>query len=336
VSPPTAGSPRAEVDPLELLTAYQHSAIVAAAVRTGVADALAEGPADAATVAAAKGLNERAVRMLLGAMAALGLAVHDAGDRFRLSDSGAELARAHPRSIASIVEKEWFFYRVWAGLDDAIVDGHARIGPWRERLEADPAQSRSFLLALDDLAARFGGELPGLAGADAAGRVLDVGGGAGSHAAALAAGGDGVEVTVLDLPAVEPILRERHPELRFVAGDLEAPRFGRPEGERWDTILLANILHDHSPERAGAIVAQAAGLLAPGGSLLLYEWVLNDDRDTPSAVALFALMMLVENEGGAAYTETELRGWLAAAGLDDVQVRRGGGPIAVVSGRSRS
>ena len=58
--------------------------------------------------------------------------------------------------------------------------------------------------------------------------------------------------------AVEPVLRERHPELAFVAGDLDQPRFGRPPGERWEAVLLANILHDHPAERCPAIVATAA------------------------------------------------------------------------------
>jgi hypothetical protein len=43
---------------------------------------------------------------------------------------------------------------------------------------------------------------------------------------------------------------------------------------------------------------------------------------------------MVENEGGAAYTEAEVREWLGRAGLQDVQVRRPGGPIAVISSRS--
>ena len=68
---------------------------------------------------------------------------------------------------------------------------------------------------------------------------------------------------MLDLPVVEPVLRERHPELAFVAGDLDLPRFGRPAGERWDAVLLANVLHDHPPARCQAIVATAAGLLTP-------------------------------------------------------------------------
>jgi O-methyltransferase domain/Dimerisation domain len=138
------------VNPLDLATAYQQSAVVAAACVTGVADAIAAGPRPPEAVAAACGTSPRATRALLGSLVALGLA------------------------------------------------------------------------------ARFGGELPALAGLAGPGRLLDVGGGAGSHAAALARAVPGLEATVLDLPAVEPVFRERHPELAFVPGDLDRPRFGRP------------------------------------------------------------------------------------------------------------
>lgn len=324
----------APVDCLGLLTAYQHSAILAATVRTGVADAIAHGPRHAEEIAVERGLHAPSVRKLLGAMVALGLAVRE-DDGHRLADGAAELASDHPRTLATIVEKEWFFYKAWSGLEDAVRDGHARIAPWRERLAGDPGQSERFLGALDDLAARFGGGLPALAGLERGGRLLDVGGGAGSHAANLVATVPGLEATVLDLPAVERVAHMRHPGLPFVAGDLELPRFGRPDGESWDAVLLANILHDHPAEECRRLVAEAAGLLAPGGTLLLYEWVLDEDRDGPPDVALFAVMMLVENEGGAAYTAGELSGWLEEAGLQGVEVRSGAGPIAVVRGRAR-
>ena len=317
------------MNPLELATAYQQSAVVAAACAGGVADAIAGGPRPAEAVAAACGTDPRATRVLLGAMVALGLADHGPAG-YALSADGAELASGHPRSVARIVAKEWFFYQAWAGLAASLGDGHARIPPWRERLAADPGRSLDFLRALDDLAARFGGELPALAGLEGPGRLLEAGGGAGSHAAALAWAVPGLEATVLDLPAVEPLVAERHPELAFVAGDLDRPRFGRPPTERWDAVLLANVLHDHPRERCQAVVAAAAGLLAPGGTLLVYEWVLDEGGDTPPAVALFDLMMLVENEGGAAWPAATLTGWLRAAGLTGIKLRRGAGPIAVL------
>jgi len=97
-----------------------------------------------------------------------------------------------------------------------------------------------------------------------------------------------------------------------------------------DVVLLANILHDHPAGRCQAIVATAAGLLAPGGTLLVYEWALDDDGDGPPAVALFDLMMLVENEGGAAWPAAELTAWLETAGLTEIRLRRGAGPNAVL------
>jgi hypothetical protein len=247
------------VNPLDLATAYQQSAVVAAACASGVADAIATEPRPAEAVAAACGTSPRATRALLGGLVALGLAGHGPAG-YALSADGATLASDHPESVALIVAKEWFFYQAWAGLPESLGDGHARIAPWRDRLAADPGRSLDFLRALDDLAARFAGELPGLAGLKGPGRLLDVGGGAGSHAAALTRAVPGLEATVLDLPAVEPVLRERHPELAFVAGDLDRPRFGRPPAERWDVVLLANILHDHPAGRCQAIVATAAGL----------------------------------------------------------------------------
>lgn len=320
-------------DPLRLAEAYQQTAIVAAACQTGVADALWASPGlDAATVAERCSTHPRATRSLLAALRGLGLCeVRDGG--WTLSEAGAPLAREHPSSVAGIVAKEHVFYGVWGDLAGAVRDGHARMAPWRERLDSDPETALSFLRALDDLAARFGGELPALADAPAAGRVLDVGGGAGSHAAALRAHAPGLEAVVLDLPAVEAVVRERHPELAFVAGDLDAPRFGRPEGETWDAVLLANVLHDLDAAAAARCVRGAAELLAPGGVLLAYEWVLDDDALGPPAVVPFALMMLVENEGGNAWTEGELRGWCGAAGLVDVELRRGLGPIAVLRAR---
>jgi SAM-dependent methyltransferase len=320
------------VEPLELLTGYQGAAILGTAIELGVPGALASGPRTAAEVASDLGTDERATGYLLGALAVLGL-VRVEGDperRFGLSERGSELVEGTPGSAAEIVRKEWFFYRVWADLPAAVTDGHARIPPWRDRLRDDPRQSLAFLRALDDLAARFGAGLPELAGIERGGRLLDVGGGAGSHSAYLEAAVPGLEATVLDLPAAEQVLRERHPELRFVGGDFEQLRFGRPDGEQWDHVLLANLLHDHPPARCRELIAEAAGLLAPGGTLLIYDWVLGEDGVSPPDVALFALMMLVENEGGGTWTEAQIRAWVEEAGLHPEPLRRNPGPIAVL------
>jgi SAM-dependent methyltransferase len=316
---------------VDLMTAYQGSALIGTAVESGLADLLAEGPLTLDEIIAKLGTDDRGTMALLAGLASYELVERDE-DRFGLTGLGAPLAGSHPETVAQIVLKEWFFYKLWAEMPIAVKDGHARTGPWRERLENDPSQAHAFLRALDDLCTLFGGELPELAGLDAAGRLLDAGGGAGSHAANLVEANPEIEATVLDLPGAEPVLRERHPELGFVEGDLDQPRFGRPEDENWDYVLLSNILHDHPADRCARHVSEAASLLGPGGSLVIYDWVIDPGRTSPPGVARFTPMMVVENEGGWTWSEEEIAGWLTDAGLDPQPMKRGFGPIAVIRG----
>jgi SAM-dependent methyltransferase len=321
-----AASPYSVVDQI---TAYQQSALIGTAVELGLPNALNGRSATLAELVDELGADERGLMGLLAGLVDFGL-VEREGDRFSLTAAGSLLADDHPETVAWIARKEWFFYRLWAKMPDAVMTGHSQTEAWRARLDDDPDQAHDFLRALDDLCRLYGGDLPGLAGLETGGRLLDIGGGAGSHAANLVEATPGLEATVLDLPGVEPVLRERHPELEFIEGDLDLPRFGRPDGEQWDYLLVSNILHDNPAEVNGRIIAEAADLLRPGGTLIIYEWVIDEGRTSPPGAASFTPMMVIENEGGWTWTEAEIAGWLTAAGLEPSPINRGGGPIAVI------
>lgn len=322
----SAASPYSVVDQI---TSYQQSALIGTAVELGLPNALYERSATLTDLVGELGANERGLMGLLAGLVDFGIIERD-GDLFSLTDAGSLLADEHPDTVAWIARKEWFFYRLWAKMPDAVMTGHTQTQAWRVRLKTDPDQAHDFLRALDDLCRLYGGDLPGLAGLESGGRLLDAGGGAGSHAANLVEAVPGLEATVLDLPGVEPVLRERHPDLDFVEGDLDTSRFGRPEGEQWDYVLVSNILHDHPAEENRRIIAEAADLLAPGGSLVVYEWVVDEGRTTPPGAASFTPMMVIENEGGWTWTEAEIAEWMTAAGLEPKPMNRGQGPIAVI------
>ena len=315
------------------ITSYQQSALIGTGVEVGLFNALYGSPKSLDQLTGELDTDSRGTMGLLSGLVTFGLV--DRQDKtFRLTANGELLADDHPDSIAMISRKEWFFYKLWAEMPAAVKTGHSQTGAWRDRLENDPDQAHDFLRALDDLCRLYGGDLPGLAGslatADSPARLLDLGGGAGSHSANLIAANPGLEATVLDLPGAEPVLKERHPELGFVAGDIDQPRFGRPEGEDWDYILISNILHDRPAEENERIIREAAGLLAPGGSLVIYEWVIDEGRTSPEGVAKFTPMMVIENEGGWTWTEAEIGQWIESAGLRPRPISQGPGPIAVL------
>ncbi|MGA7396660.1 MAG: methyltransferase [Solirubrobacterales bacterium] len=322
----SGASPYAVADQI---TSYQQSALIGTAVELGLANSLYGKPQTLDQLTAALGTDPRGTMGLLSGLVTFGIVERD-GDSFSLTDAGELLADDHPETVGWIARKEWFFYQLWAKMPEAVKTGHAQTGAWRERLENDPEQAHSFLIALDDLCRLYGGDLPGLAALEGPGKLLDIGGGAGSHSANLAAAVDGLEATVLDLPGAEAVLQQRHPELDFVAGDFDLPRFGRPEGELWDYVLISNILHDNPSERNERIVAEAAKLLAPDGKLVIYEWVIDEGRTSPDGVAKFTPMMVIENEGGWTWSEAEIAGWIEAAGLVPEPMNRGGGPIAAI------
>lgn len=315
------------------ITSYQESALIGTAVEVGLPNALYGSPMTLAQLTAELGTDPRGTMGLLSGLVTFGI-INRRDETYRLTANGELLADDHPESIAMISRKEWFFYKLWASMPEAVRTGHTQTGAWRNRLENDPDQAHDFLRALDDLCRLYGGDLPGLAGLEKGGRLLDVGGGAGSHAANLVKAVDGLKATVLDLPGAEPVLNERHPELDFLAGDIDQPRFGRPEGETWDYVLVSNILHDHPAEENERIIREAAGLLAPGGSLVIYEWVIDEGRTSPPGVASFTPMMVIENEGGWTWTESEIGDWIRAAGLTPRPISQGPGPIAVIRAES--
>lgn len=102
-----------------------------------------------------------------------------------------------------------------------------------------------------------------------------------------------------------------------------------------DAVFASRVLH-HAP-RPAETVGHIAGLLAPGGALVVLDYVAHDDDQMRDAQADLWL----------GFTPEELSGFLRDAGLCDVQARelpaafRGGGPDRhltwqVVSGRKPS
>ena len=89
--------------------------------------------------------------------------------------------------------------------------------------------------------------------------------------------------------------------------------------------LLGNVLHLHGPSWCARFVAAAARYVRPGGRVIIKELRVDDDRTGPLEGLLFALNMAIYTGEGDVYVTSQLRAWLAEAGLVNVR------PIALAA-----
>jgi predicted O-methyltransferase YrrM len=309
---------------LEMLYAYQGSAILMGSHQLGVYDALADGPLTAEEVASRLGSAVRSTELLLNACAALGL-VAKHGERYHNSEvADAFLVRGKPGYLGRVVTKEQEFYGPWGRLAPAVHSDEAQLPPMKERLREDPATARNFLLALHDLALLNGSALPDCVDLSGRRKMLEVGGGVGTYSILLAQKNPQLRAVILDLPPVGELAEETvasyglSDRLSFQAGDFTAPNLG----SGYDVVLLANILHDNTEEACRELLRKAHQALTAEGQIIVVEFYLDEDGVSPPVSAIFSLLMMLENQGAAEHPATEVEQWLLDVGFVDPVAHR--------------
>lgn len=304
---------------IDLMTGYQQAAALTAASRLGIFDLIADDTLDAATVAERAETDPRTTLALLDALVGMALVTIEQGG-YRATATATRLGA--DGDLRLVAEKEAFFARHWLDLAESVRTGRPRLRDWVDRLAADPDQARSFLRALVVLARETGPDLTRLPALGAGARVVDLGGGLGAYATALAEAG--ATVTLVDLPPVAAWAREElgslpaatRDAITVIGADLFADDATEAIGTDHDAVLLSHLLHDLDDDDAGAALRRAAEVVRPGGTVVVFEL----PGDPPGSFGpLFDLMMSVETPGRARRI-AELTALMSAAGLVDVEL----------------
>lgn len=274
---------------------------------------------DAASLARAVQSDERALGMLLTALAAMGfLAMEEDGIRVP-EHSRRYLSRNSDEYIGFIIKHHAHIMPAWSKLAEAVRTGRAT----REASSSDTddaAERESFLMGMFNIAMHQAERIAAALDLSGRNRLLDLGGGPGTYAVFFTLANPGMCATIFDRPASEPIARNvvrrfgLEDRVGFVGGDFLSDAL--PGG--YDVAWLSQVLHGETPEEAAKLVARAGKTLSPGGLLVVQEFVLEDDRRGPEHPALFSLNMLVGTPGGQAYTWSEIEAMLKAAGAVSV------------------
>lgn len=165
--------------------------------------------------------------------------------------------------------------------------------------------------------------------------MLDVGCGSGVYGIEFARANSHMEVTLLDLKEMVAEA-QRHVDAAGVSDRVTTCGLNMFE-EDWptghDAHFFANIFHDWSEETNVILAAKSFKALEPGGRIFLHEILMDDDGTGPWQAASFSIMMLLGTLGKQ-YTLPEFRDLLEAAGFQDVRAHRsGGGYYSLVSAR---
>jgi acetylserotonin N-methyltransferase len=163
-------------------------------------------------------------------------------------------------------------------------------------------------------------------------RLLDVAGGSGGYAIALAVEHPHLRCTVADLPPVANNART-YIQRYGCQARVDTLSFNMFEDDwpaGYDAVLMTNILHDWDPKRRADLVASSFSALPAGGHLFIHEILLNDPQDGPEAAAMFSTMML--GTRGKQLSFAELDTLLTQQGFVSVQVKPTYGYYSLVIG----
>ncbi len=166
-------------------------------------------------------------------------------------------------------------------------------------------------------------------------RLLDVGGGSGVFASALARAWPKLGATVMEISQVcveaDKYIAAAHAGERVKTQAVNMFKDAWPRD--YDAHFFSNIFHDWSDATCRLLAKKSFDSLPKGGRILLHEMLMDDDGCGPLPAAAFSLMMLLGTRGRQ-YTLAELRGFLQDAGFVDVDaVQTGGGYYSLVTAR---
>ena len=311
----------------DMATAFWYSEVLFAVLELNICGFLAEGPCAPEDLAKKIGCDLDGLSRMLAAVASLGLIVDDAG-RFENGPLAARYLVPGRKSYAGdFLRYRQYLVPHWQRLVSRVQGGvAANERPRDESREAYHKRVFDYVRAMD-VQAR-------IKAADALEQlqqicdlhprwILDLGGGAGAWCRVFLGAWPHARAVLLDLPETLAAARKLYPEpsswegIELVGGNALTPCF---RGQPFDLIVLSNILHAYGEKEAKQLLQDAVYCLAPGGVVLVHDYLADKHGSSPLKGRLYDLHMMLNTYNGRVYRFEELVGMLAATGLGSIQL----------------
>lgn len=296
----------------ELLWSFAAHRTLTTAGRAGILRRLSAAPGTPAEVAADLDLDPLATGKVLRALTALGV-LEASGERFIVQSGLAPRFAGGTNDLGPFLEHSHAMYERWGQNLESWLRGE----PW-STAPRGPDDVARFAAAMQAMASVVADQVVGALDLEGAKRLLDLGGSTGAYARKYLDACPGLRATVVDVEPVAALGREMsrgteyEGRLDFLGGDYLTADLGAG----YDLAQIANVLHQEPEDRARSLVRRAADALAPGGRLVVVDFAIDEAKTENAVGALFAINM---RSFGDTYSEPEIRSFMNAAGLGDVE-----------------
>jgi ubiquinone/menaquinone biosynthesis C-methylase UbiE len=153
-------------------------------------------------------------------------------------------------------------------------------------------------------------------------RVLDIAGGSSIFGMTILARDPSAQVTQLDWPNVNAVAKKLNRErgleekIRFIDGEHRSTTI---EANYYDLILASNFCRFESPKGNQELFQKAYAALKPGGSLVVNDFLPNEERTGPTFALRFSVYTLTHTPEGECWTLSQYSDWLKAAGFNSIE-----------------
>lgn len=326
---------------LQLGLAFWGSKTLLSAVELGLFTLLAQGPLDAQAIGGRLKLHPRSIHDFLDALVALGMLQRSADLRYsNTPETAAHLVRGRAGYVGGLLEMaNARLYGFWGSLTEALRTGRpqneSKAGGRStfEAIYADPQGLRGFLEGMTGISLPSARAIAAKFPWRDYRTFIDIGAAQGGLPVEICRAHPHLDGAGFDLPVVKPIFEAYAAQhglssrLRFIGGDF----FNDPLPQA-DVLVMGHILHDWDLPTKKALLAKAHAALPPGGSLIVYEALIDDDRSVNAFGLLMSLNMLIETEGGFDYSGRDCSQWMREAGFRQTRVEHLAGPDSMVVG----
>jgi len=320
-----AESIKEEVSPrplMRILGDFANSQILDAALEYDFFTFISKGFKSAEEIARQAGTDPRATRIVLDSLPALGL-IEKRQEKYLLTPTAEVfLVQGKPSYVGDFRHVALALWDGMAHLKESLktgkplsrMDTGAELHVWEKLVLGIIVIAEPAAKALCDVL-KIGGALKGI-------RVLDIAGGSSIFGMTILSRDPTASVTQLDWPNVNAVAKKLNRErgldgkIRFIDGEHHTAAL---ESNHYDLVLASNFCRFESPQGNQELFTKAYNALKVGGTLVVNDFVPNEERTEPTFALRFSVYTLTHTPEGECWTLSQYSDWLKKAGFNSVE-----------------